>query len=159
MESFVDRHAYLFNSALCLPVLERVARRGPFAQRSNFRLALDEELAHLTHAQKRAILVDNNRLGFNRRGVGRCSKAEHARAGLDHLSEEEYAKLRNLHEGYESRFGYPFMLALGSLKKGDVFRIFEERLENDPQVELEVAFSNVVRLAHLRYEAQPFPKL
>jgi OHCU decarboxylase len=78
------------------------------------------------------------------------STAEQAGAGLDALTDAERARFSALNDAYSSRFGFPFIIAVRGLSKGDILAAFETRIANDRDVEFATACAQVERIAALR---------
>lgn len=82
------------------------------------------------------------------------STREQASAGLDRLTPEELARFTELNDAYKARFGFPFVVAVKGLTKGDILAAFERRLTNDAATERRTALEQIERIALLRLEAQ-----
>jgi OHCU decarboxylase len=78
------------------------------------------------------------------------STSEQASAGLDRLTDEERATFTRLNDAYQARFGFPFIIAVKGLDKGEILAAFERRLTNDRDTELATALAQVERIALLR---------
>ncbi|HEX7006163.1 MAG TPA: 2-oxo-4-hydroxy-4-carboxy-5-ureidoimidazoline decarboxylase [Alphaproteobacteria bacterium] len=82
------------------------------------------------------------------------STAEQAGAGLDRLSEAEYATFHRLNDAYRAKFGIPFIICVRRHTKDSILRQFERRLKNDMAAELETAVVEIMRIAALRLDQQ-----
>ncbi len=80
------------------------------------------------------------------------SKAEQASAGLDHLSEDEYARFHKLNDEYRKKFGIPFIVCVRRHGRDSILREFDRRLGNDAAAEEKAALSEVLRIAALRLD-------
>jgi OHCU decarboxylase len=78
------------------------------------------------------------------------SSSEQASAGLDALTDAERVRFVELNEAYVAKFGFPFIIAVRGLNKGDILRAFESRIGNDRATEFETACRQVERIALLR---------
>jgi OHCU decarboxylase len=87
-------------------------------------------------------------------GLTRESSGEQTGAGLDRLSEDEYARFTALNDAYKGRFGFPFVIAVKGLGKDEILDAFERRLENDRQIEFATALGQIERIALLRLKDQ-----
>ncbi|MDX3927202.1 MAG: 2-oxo-4-hydroxy-4-carboxy-5-ureidoimidazoline decarboxylase [Shinella sp.] len=81
------------------------------------------------------------------------SRKEQAGAGLDRLTPEEHARFTELNTAYLEKFGFPFIVAVKGLDKGDILAAFERRIDNSPEQEFEAALTQVERIALLRLDA------
>lgn len=80
------------------------------------------------------------------------STAEQASAGLDRLTEEEFAAFHRLNDAYRKKFGIPFIVCVRRHTKGSILRLFERRLGNDVAAEHATALDEVFRIAALRLD-------
>ena len=80
------------------------------------------------------------------------SKAEQSSAGLDQLSEEQYARFHKLNDEYRKKFDIPFIVCVRRHSRDSILREFERRLGNDPAVEEKAAINEVMRIAALRLD-------
>src|SRR5215813_5246620 len=58
------------------------------------------------------------------------SKAEQASAGLDRLSEAEFAQFHRLNNAYREKFGMPFIICVRRHSRDSILQQFERRLQN-----------------------------
>jgi 2-oxo-4-hydroxy-4-carboxy-5-ureidoimidazoline decarboxylase len=80
------------------------------------------------------------------------SKAEQASAGLDRLSETEFAQFHRLNDAYREKFAFPLIICVRRHGKESILRQFERRLRNDAAAEAETALAEIVRIAALRLD-------
>jgi len=80
------------------------------------------------------------------------STAEQAGAGLDRLSEEEFAAFHRLNDSYRAKFGFPFVICVRRHSKSSILRQFERRLQHDTAAELDTALDEVFRIVALRLD-------
>lgn len=83
-------------------------------------------------------------------GLTAESRAEQAGAGLDRCSPAEFARFQELNAAYASRFGFPFVIAVRGLTRGQILDAFAARLDNDPAQELATALAQIERIALFR---------
>lgn len=81
------------------------------------------------------------------------SRSEQASARLDQCSPEEFQRFTALNEQYGAKFGFPFIIAVRGLKRDDILRAFEVRIDNSREVEFRTALDQVHRIARLRVAA------
>ncbi|WP_257819129.1 2-oxo-4-hydroxy-4-carboxy-5-ureidoimidazoline decarboxylase [Phenylobacterium sp. J367] len=55
-----------------------------------------------------------------------------------------------MNAAYNARFGFPFIVAVKGLTRGDILAAFEARLANDPDTEFEAALTQIHRIAGFR---------
>ena len=84
--------------------------------------------------------------------LARESRREQAGAGLDRLTEAEFARFHDLNARYRERFGFPFIFAVKGATKGAILAAFEARIDNDAETERTTALANVERILRFRIE-------
>jgi 2-oxo-4-hydroxy-4-carboxy-5-ureidoimidazoline decarboxylase len=80
------------------------------------------------------------------------STAEQAGAGLDRLSEAQYARFHQLNTAYTQRFGIPFIVCVRRHTRGSILRQFERRLGNDDAAERATALREIGLITRLRLD-------
>jgi len=80
------------------------------------------------------------------------STAEQAGAGLDRLSEQQYARFHRLNTEYTERFGIPFIVCVRRHTRGSILRQFEARLTNNAASERAAALREVGLITRLRLD-------
>lgn len=83
------------------------------------------------------------------------SSNEQSKAGLTQCTPEEFARIQQLNTAYNTRFGWPFILAVrgprgSGLGKQQIIAAFERRLHSHPDVELAECLRNIHRIAEIR---------
>ena len=80
------------------------------------------------------------------------SISEQTGAGLDRCSESEFKAFSRLNAEYTERFGFPFIIAVRGLTRGEILEVFRKRLKNSPQTEFQAALQQTCRIARMRIE-------
>ncbi len=80
----------------------------------------------------------------------RESVNEQAGAGLDRLSEAEYARFHRLNDAYRVKFGFPFIVCARRHAKDSILDQFERRLGNDATTEIDTALREIAFISRLR---------
>jgi 2-oxo-4-hydroxy-4-carboxy-5-ureidoimidazoline decarboxylase len=80
------------------------------------------------------------------------SKYEQSSAGLDRLSEQEYAAFHRLNDAYKAKFGFPFIVCVRRHGKESILRQFEQRLGNEVPDERRTALDEIFRIVALRLD-------
>ena len=83
------------------------------------------------------------------------STHEQRRSGLTRCSPEEFARLHDLNDAYDRRFGWPFILAVRGptglgLTRTEIIETFAARLESSPDDEFDECLRKVHRIAEIR---------
>src|SRR5262245_36446561 len=106
---FVSRFGAIYEKSPW--VAEGAWNMRPFADAAALESALADAVRKASHAQQLELLHNHPRLG-TRLVLSGYSRSEQAGAGLLAASEEERAELAQLNEAYETKFGFPFILAV-----------------------------------------------
>jgi 2-oxo-4-hydroxy-4-carboxy-5-ureidoimidazoline decarboxylase len=80
------------------------------------------------------------------------SKFEQSSAGLDQLSETEFAEFHRLNNAYRTKFDMPFIVSVRRHGKDSILRQFERRLRHDSEAERDTALTEICRIAALRLD-------
>lgn len=87
--------------------------------------------------------------------LGALSAAEQAGAGLDRLTEREFAEFRALNEAYRARFDMPFVICVGEAGgKAAIRAALELRLTHSAREECDEALRQIDRIAALRLKGR-----
>ena len=78
------------------------------------------------------------------------SRSEQAAVGLDRLTPTEYEEFTRANATYRERFGFPFVICVREGTKEAILAAYEERLANDPDVEVAIALDEIVKIMRLR---------
>jgi OHCU decarboxylase len=78
------------------------------------------------------------------------STSEQASAGIDTLTEEEFARFTELNDAYKAKFQFPFIMAVKGSNKHAILSGFEERIHNSPEQEFTRALTEINKIAAFR---------
>ena len=83
------------------------------------------------------------------------STLEQTKAGLTDCTPDEFAKIQRLNADYNTKFGWPFILAVRGprgvgLNKTQIIEAFERRLHGHPDFELQECLRNIHRIVEIR---------
>jgi 2-oxo-4-hydroxy-4-carboxy-5-ureidoimidazoline decarboxylase len=81
------------------------------------------------------------------------SVAEQTSAGLLDLDDAELARFHRLNAAYRERFGFPFIVAVRRHSKASLLAVFETRLRNSREAEIEVALAEIFAITASRLQA------
>jgi 2-oxo-4-hydroxy-4-carboxy-5-ureidoimidazoline decarboxylase len=127
----------------------------PFAGIAALHAAMTEAVRNAPDARQRALIDGHPDLAGKAARAGTLtadSAAEQSAAGLDRLSEEEYATFHRLNDAYRQKFAMPFIVCVRRHGKDSILREFERRLSNDAAAERQAALSEIFRIAALRLD-------
>lgn len=147
-EEFIARYGALFEHSPW--VVERAAARGPLA---DLHAGLMQVVADATEAERLALIRAHPELA-SKAAVDRTltaeSAAEQASAGLDLLTEAEFARFHELNAAYRARFDFPFIICVRLTDKAGILAAMEQRLGNDRETELATAIEQIGEIVRLR---------
>jgi len=136
-------------------VAEEAYAAWPFATLAALNAAMAEAVRKAGNARLRALIEGHPDLAGKAAREGKLtadSTAEQAGAGLDRLSEEEFATFHRLNDAYRAKFGIPFVVCVRRHGKESILREFERRLNNDAAAEQKTALGEIFRIAALRLD-------
>ncbi|GEP11151.1 2-oxo-4-hydroxy-4-carboxy-5-ureidoimidazoline decarboxylase [Methylobacterium gnaphalii] len=137
-------------------VAEAAAQRRPFASVEALFAAMRAAVEAADEAHRLALLTGHPELAGRAARAGRIaadSVAEQASAGLDRLSDAEYARFEAMNARYRETFRIPFILCVKRHGRASLLRNFEKRLASSPEIERRAAEVEVMRIAAIRLNA------
>jgi OHCU decarboxylase len=78
--------------------------------------------------------------------------SEDEQSGTRSASRETLSKLAELNKLYEKRFGYIFIISASGKSTDEMLLALRERLQNDPETEIQVAAEQQRLITHLRLQ-------
>jgi len=129
--------------------------RRPFATLSSLHDAMTQAVRAAAPHQRRELILGHPDLAGKAARAGTMtddSKSEQASAGLDRLSDGEFARFHKLNTAYRQKFAIPFIICVRRHTKDSILSEFERRLENSREAELEVALIEIFRITALRLD-------
>jgi 2-oxo-4-hydroxy-4-carboxy-5-ureidoimidazoline decarboxylase len=148
--AFIARFGFLFEHSPW--VVERAAARRPFADLHG---GLMQVVAQSSREDQLALICAHPELA-GKAAIDRTltaeSTTEQASAGLDRLTEAEYARFHQLNAAYRDRFGFPFIICVRRVDKPGIFAAMERRLDSDRDTEIATALSEIGEIVRLRLE-------
>lgn len=78
------------------------------------------------------------------------STSEQKGAGLDRLTDNEFKEFHRLNNAYQSRFGFPFILAVRGHDKHSIMAAFRQRLGHNAGEEVTEALRQIALIARFR---------
>jgi len=146
-------------------VAEAVVDQRPFENDATLAAALIEALLTAPAPRRTAMFRAHPELAGREAlegGMTEASTGEQGRLGLLSLDPRSHARLARLNAAYQSRFGYPFIIALHRVPDLDtLFARFEARLHADPVEEHVTALAEIASVIRARtiqvYASNPSP--
>jgi 2-oxo-4-hydroxy-4-carboxy-5-ureidoimidazoline decarboxylase len=130
-----------------------VAGQRPFASLASLNDAMAAAVRAAPPAQRLSLIELHPDLGGKAARSGDItaeSKSEQGGAGLDRLSDAQYALFAQLSDAYRQKFHIPFIVCVRRHTKESILRQYQRRLQNTRQAELETALDEIFRIAALR---------
>ena len=149
--SFVDVLGDVFENSPWL--VERAAATRPYPSRDALVAKLTDVMNSAAQDEQLALIRAHPDLAGKTARVGELtdsSTREQASVGLDQLSDEEFDLFNQLNDDYQTRFGYPIIIAVRDHTKKSILAAFETRWNNDPATEMAEAMRSIARIVSLR---------
>ena len=119
-------------------------------------IAFGDVIRNATREQQLALLRRHPQLASGIAGEEELtveSRKEQLGAGLDRCSVAEFEEFNSLNSTYQSKFGFPFIIAVKGLNREQILESFRTRLANDPDEEFREALEQVIRIGGFRLQA------
>jgi allantoate deiminase/N-carbamoyl-L-amino-acid hydrolase len=157
--TFADILHGLYEHSPWIP--QRAAAQRPFRTIEALKLGLQQVVAEATHEEQLGLIRAHPELAGKAAVAGELtpeSTGEQASAGLNLCTPEEFAALQELNAAYNSKFGFPFILAVkGADGKGltrqAIIAAFRRRLRSQVADEHREALRQIHRIAEMRLNA------
>ena len=136
-------------------IAEQVAAERPFAGVKPLFDAMMAAVDRASSEQRLALIKAHPDLANKTQraaGLTAESNAEQNSAGLDRLSDAEYAAFERVNNAYRSKFGFPYIVCVRRHTRDSILRDFERRLPNDAKTEMQVSIGEISRIAALRLD-------
>jgi len=153
-DTFVACLGGVFEHSPWIP--ERAWSSRPFASIDALHADLVKVLDEASEAEQRALIRAHPELAGKEASAGTLtaeSTGEQRGAGLDQCSPEELQRLQSANAAYQSRFGFPFVIAVKGLDRAGILAAVETRLHSTPEAELHTSLEQICRIARFRLDA------
>lgn len=134
-------------------VIERVEEFRPFHSREDLYERMVSVVEAASGEEQMKLIQAHPHLG-TRKKLTSFSQNEQKNAGLNQLSDAEYARLLELNAEYVERFDFPFILAVRGKTKEEIFEAIQNRLSNSAQQERKQALQEIYQIVRFRLEDQ-----
>jgi OHCU decarboxylase len=137
-------------------IIERAWDERPFASVAALQAAIQRVIERLPRAAQLDFLRAHPELAGKalRDGdVTVASRGEQGGAGLDRLTEDEYACFDRLNRAYREKFGFPFIVAVRNHDKASILAAYERRLGNGADAEIAAALAEIGTIIGFRLAA------
>ncbi|QYF94293.1 allantoate amidohydrolase [Massilia sp. PAMC28688] len=154
--AFVDTLRGIYEHSPWIP--ERAAAQRPFASVTALKFALQTVVDQASMEEQLGLIRAHPELAGKAAIAGELtqeSTQEQAKSGLNLCSAEEYAVLHKLNSDYNTKFGFPFILAVKGpdgkgLTRQGIIDTFSRRFRHHPQAEMAECLRQIHRIAELR---------
>ena len=136
-------------------VAAAAARRRPFSDLEALLHAMTQAVRDAAAERQRALISGHPDLAGKAARAGdmtAASRAEQGAAGLDRLTDKQYATFHRLNAAYRAKFAMPFIICVRRHTKESILAQFERRLAGEPAQEQGVALEEIFRIAALRLD-------
>jgi 2-oxo-4-hydroxy-4-carboxy-5-ureidoimidazoline decarboxylase len=134
-------------------VAECVVAQRPFADSDALHGAMCAVVATAGAAEQLALIRAHPQLAGKaaiRNELTDASRSEQRGAGLDQCSSDEFARITELNDAYQQRFGFPFIIAVRGHDRSSIIANMAQRLHNAPEHEHDEALRQIARIARFR---------
>jgi 2-oxo-4-hydroxy-4-carboxy-5-ureidoimidazoline decarboxylase len=138
-------------------VAEETFAKRPFTSIGALYQAMTDAVRNAPPERRQALINGHPDLAGKAAREGKLtadSTAEQAAAGLDKLSEQEFADFHRLNDAYRKKFAMPFIVCVRRHGKQSILREFERRLKNDAPAEQRTALDEIFRISALRLDGR-----
>lgn len=136
-------------------IAEQLAGKRPFAGINQLHTALMAAIQSAEPDVQLALIRAHPDLASKtQRAAGLTAESidEQNSAGLDRLSDAEYAAFERVNGAYRDKFGFPYIVCVRRHTKDSVLRDFETRLRNIAKTETRRAIEEIGRISALRLD-------
>ena len=136
-------------------IAERVADQRPFAGVNQMFAAMTGVVEGAAAQLRLALIKAHPDLADKTEraaGLTADSNFEQNSAGLDRLSDAEYAAFERVNNAYRAKFAIPYIVCVRRHTKDSILRDFEQRLPNDAETETRRSIAEICRIAALRLD-------
>ncbi|MBD8070104.1 2-oxo-4-hydroxy-4-carboxy-5-ureidoimidazoline decarboxylase [Bacillus sp. PS06] len=148
-EAFVDALGEIYEHSPW--VAKKAVKYRPFQSIEVLHQAMMEVVSNAPIEDKIALIREHPNLG-ERIEMSSDSIKEQQGAGLQNLTEEEFASFQELNRAYMEKFGFPFIFAVKGKTKQDVHDSLVERINHSEADEFEKALSEIDKIAGFRLQ-------
>jgi 2-oxo-4-hydroxy-4-carboxy-5-ureidoimidazoline decarboxylase len=135
--------------------VEAVVAGRPYADPEHLFTRADQLATRWTGAEVERALADHPRIGERHSGSGSgAALSAREQSGVDPADVEVQARLVEGNRAYEERFDRIFLVRAAGRSAEEMLALLEQRLQNDPAVELDVTAGQLREIASLRLRGQ-----
>jgi 2-oxo-4-hydroxy-4-carboxy-5-ureidoimidazoline decarboxylase len=138
-------------------IAEAAFRAGPPATVEALHAAMKAAVEAAPRDRQLALVRAHPMLAVKAADMAEHSVSEQKGVGLDRCTPEEAAEFQRLNAAYAEKFGFPFIVAVKGLTRGDILARFRARLQNDADAEFRTALDEIHKITLFRLQAAGAP--
>ncbi|WP_235852143.1 2-oxo-4-hydroxy-4-carboxy-5-ureidoimidazoline decarboxylase [Niallia nealsonii] len=146
---FIEKIGWVFEDTPW--VAEKAFSSKPFASLKNLYQTMVNKVEEADEKAQLALINAHPDLG-SRIKMTESSVKEQKGAGLDSLTEEEFASFSLLNKQYLEKFGFPFILAVKGHTKETIYQAMEQRVDHQKEQEFQTALLEIYKIVGFRLE-------
>lgn len=134
-------------------VAERAAAQRPFHDVSELHAAMADVVRSASDTERLRLIRAHPELAGKAAVRGELtdeSTREQKGAGLNQCTPEEFARMQDLNQRYNEKFGFPFVIAVKGHDRQSILRHFAARLENAREAEANECIEQIIRIGAFR---------
>ncbi|PZO45042.1 MAG: OHCU decarboxylase [Pseudanabaena frigida] len=124
-------------------------RSRPFADVQNLHQVMAATVLRMSDIEQLKLICAHPDLGSKFK-MAEASVKEQSTVGLDRLSAIEYDRFQQLNQDYKEKFSFPFLIAVRNHTKDSILAAFEQRLQNNLELEQKQAIAEIIEIARWR---------
>lgn len=124
-------------------------RSRPFADVPKLHQVMAAIVLKMSESEQLKLICAHPDLGSKFK-MAESSVQEQSTVGLDQLSAAEYNRFQELNQAYKEKFSFPFIIAVRNNTKDSILAAFEQRLENNLEVEKKQSITEIIEIARWR---------
>jgi len=146
-EEFVQLFGDLFEHSAW--IAEKAYETKPFSSFQEMHQHMVNIVKNASTREKLTLIQAHPSLG-DKVQMSQNSINEQQGAGLQDLTPAEYENFLTLNQHYQSKFGFPFIIAVRGKDKHQIYEAMNTRINNPTEVEFETALLQIYQIAKLR---------
>lgn len=138
-------------------VAEAAAKQRPYVTLNALHEAMVGAVKAAPHDARMKLITAHPDLAGKAAREGALTKdstSEQTSAGLDRLSETDYARFHQLNDAYKAKFGIPFIVCVRRHTKDSILDEFDRRLAQTRPAETDTALGEIFRIGALRLDSR-----
>lgn len=132
-------------------IAKQAWHQRPFADVTNLHQTMVTLVEQMSETAQLDLIRAHPDLG-SRVHMAAASIQEQTSVGLNRLRPSEYEQFQTLNTTYQTKFGFPFIMAIRGQTKDEILAAFTQRLQNTPASEHQRALLEIQKIARFRLD-------